>query len=406
MGLFSRLFGGARRPRSEGQSFSGLTDPAFLEFVRAGQTSRVGLEVAAVYRCVSLISSTIGMLPTRIMERDANGLFTREAVEHPLWPILAETPNATQSAYAFKKLAMLRMLSRGNAYARIVRTGARIGGLIPIDNEKIEPVERNDGLIEYRLQTRGGRITLPQSEILHIFDTSTDGICGVSVLELAADAVSLSRDAREALGRIYKTGILATGAIEHPHKLSLEAKTNMRAQLESKFSGAEASGKWLILDEGMKAAPFNITPRDGQMIETSKYAVEDIARFFGVPRPLLGLDDTSWGSGVEQLATLFVRFGLSPLLVCCEQALCRSLLSPSERRRYTIDIDERELLRGSMKDQGEFFARALGAGGHNPWMEANEVRDLSGLPRRADGVGLKSAQQQGSSNVPPQTAAN
>ena len=42
------------------------------------------------------------------------------------------------------------------------------------------------------------------------------------------------------------------------------------------------------------------------------------------------------------------------------------------------------LLRGSMKDQADFFAKALGSGGHYPWMHPEEVRDLSELRARDD----------------------
>jgi phage portal protein BeeE len=71
------------------------------------------------------------------------------------------------------------------------------------------------------------------------------------------------------------------------------------------------------------------------------------------------MDDTSWGSGIEQLAIMFVRFGLNPNIVAWEQAMRRVLLKPAERKRYCIDIDEHELLRGTMKDQAEFFSKAF-----------------------------------------------
>jgi phage portal protein BeeE len=81
----------------------------------------------------------------------------------------------------------------------------------------------------------------------------------------------------------------------------------------------------------------------------------------------MGVDDTSWGSGIEQLAILFVRFGLAPWFKAWEEAIRRTLLEESEWRTLAADFDERELLRGTLKDQSEFFARALGAGGHRGW---------------------------------------
>ena len=125
MGLFARLFGGKRGPRAESQSFAGMGDPALLEYIRSGASSRAGLEVSAVYRSLQILSATVGMVPMRLMHRDAAGLYTREATDHALWPLLIETPNATQSAYTFKKLLTLRMLTHGNGYARIVRSGQR-----------------------------------------------------------------------------------------------------------------------------------------------------------------------------------------------------------------------------------------------------------------------------------------
>ena len=34
-----------------------------------------------------------------------------------------------------------------------------------------------------------------------------------------------------------------------------------------------------------------------------------------------------------------------------------------------------------MKDQADFFAKALGSGGSRPWMKQDEVRGLSDLPQ-------------------------
>ncbi|EFL91256.1 putative phage portal protein, partial [Candidatus Regiella insecticola LSR1] len=81
--------------------------------------------------------------------------------------------------------------------------------------------------------------------------------------------------------------------------------------------------------------------------------MEEVARAFGVPRPLLMMDDTSWGSGIETLGQFFVRYGLAPWFIAWEQAVSRCLLTREERRLYQADFDERELLRGSIKDQAE-----------------------------------------------------
>lgn len=406
MSFLARLFGRrAAAPRAEGQAFASMNDPDFLEFIRsgAGGGSRAALEVSAVYRCVSLISSAIAMLPLRLVEVRPDGVTGGVAVDHPLHDVLMLDPNAAQSAFVFKHLMQMRLLTRGNAYARIVRTGTRVAALIPIDPDAVEVEQKADGTLSYKVTTKGGVVTLAQADVLHLFVMSTDGISGLSPVKLAEEAIGLSQAASQSLSRIYKTGVSAGGVLSHPHKLSKEAKTSLKAALQD-YSGAENAGRWMVLDEGMKAEALSHTARDSQTLETTRHQVEDIARFFGVPRPLMGLDDTSWGSGVEQLAILFVRFALAPYFVAWEQGMRRSLLTRDEKRRFTVDFDERELLRGSMKDQAEFFAKALGAGGGYGWKTQNEIRDLAGDPHHPDGNRLPQPQNSaGANNVPAQT---
>lgn len=403
MAFWSRLFGRASAPAAmadpTSNSFTGLTDPRFLEFIRSGGAGpRKALQVSAVFRSITLISGALAMLPMRVMAQEPDGSAGVEAVDHPLFNLLSEEPNARQTAFEFKRLMEMRRMVKGNAYARIIRSGPRIAALVPLDPDWTEPNEHRDGTLTYSVKGSKGSLELPASDVLHLRGFTLDGVKGVSILKMASEAIGLSQDAAESLARIYKTGVSAGGALSTDERLSPEAKQNLRESLET-FRGPSASGKWMVLDEGMKATLFSSTARDNQTIETLRHQVEDIARFFGVPRPLLGLDDTSWGSGVEQLAILFVRFGLSPSLVEWEQAFKRVLLSREEKRRFAIDIDERELLRGSMKDQSEFFARAMGAGGGRGWMTANEIRDLSGLRRHPDGdvlpVGSNTAPAQG-----------
>ncbi|MBW4953585.1 phage portal protein, partial [Klebsiella pneumoniae] len=56
------------------------------------------------------------------------------------------------------------------------------------------------------------------------------------------------------------------------------------------------------------------------------------------------------------------------------------LLTDAERETMYYKFNERALMRGTLKDQADYFAKALGAGGHQPWHTANEVRDLAEYP--------------------------
>lgn len=415
MGFFDRF----RRPASsvakpraqgsgDGMAAMSLDSPEMLEFIRNGlDSSRRNLKNMAVLRCVSLICESIGRLPVSLI---VNGDDKEVATGHPAHRLLKLKPNSWQTPYEFKTQMQLSVLRHGNGYARVIWSAGRPIALIPLDSLAVDPHLTSDWTMEYRYtRPDGGLVTLGPKDVLHLRDLSVDGEKGLSRMKLAKDAIDLALDAQNAAARQFKTGVLAGGALEFPQELSEPAYERMRESLRDDYSGSDNSGKWMILEEGAKANRFATTAQEAQHIENRNAQIEEIARAFGVPRPLLMMNDTSWGSGIEQLSILFVQYGLAHWFTCWEEAGARSLLTDSDLDTYQFKFNERALLRGTLKDQAEFFAKALGAGGSAPWMTQNEVRGLSDLPRgkepQADSLkNQMSKPQKGNSDDPAQAA--
>jgi len=403
--FFSRLFGfpaagsEPNQPRADsgGQGYVtySLDDPRLLEFLRTGHEAGSGATVTvetamrntSLFRAFTLISNAIGMLPFQLIDDETK----EKASDHPLYRVLHRQPNNWQTAFDFRVLMQMRALAHGNAYALIIwsqnlRTGRRaVLRLIPLDPERVTPIQNADWSVSYRYQPKtGGQKTYSGDEIFHLRGVSIDGINGISLVKQARDAIGIALSAELAAARIFKNGSMVGGALEHPGKLSDPAFERLRASLAEK-EGAENAGKNLILEEGMKFSTRATNAKDSQLIEARKMQVEEIARVTGVPRPLLMVDETSWGSGIEALGRFFVQYALGPWFESWQQAAERSLLEESERDRYSAKFNPGALLRGSMKDQADFFAKALGAGGAPGWLSQNEVRDLSDYPETPDG---------------------
>ncbi|HND52887.1 MAG TPA: phage portal protein [Pirellulaceae bacterium] len=352
-------------------------------------TTATALQNAAVWRSVDLIASTIGALPLAVMRRGADGSIT-EAEDHPLYERFMYEPNGFQTPFGFKSMMQAWALTNGNAYAVIVRSGDKIIALNPLHPERVKVEQGDDLRLTYTYHRKdGGRVVYSDREIFHLRGLTLDGVSGVSRVHQAREAIGLAMRTEEAAARLFKNGQLVGGTLTHPGKLSAEARARLVADMQSRYAGAENSGKWLVLEEGMNVGKVGASASELQHVEQRKMQVEEIARVFGVPRPLLMVDETSWGSGVEQLATLFVRFGLAPWFRAWEDAITRSLIPSRERRTLYANFDETELLRGTMKDQGEFFAKALGAGGHSPFLTVNEVREGFGYGPEPGGDTLK-----------------
>lgn len=371
------------------QWFRDLDDPLLLEFMR-GSRSESGAYVSAtsalhnsaVSRCVRLISESIGMLPLNIVER---GPEKRRAEELPLFQLLKLLPNSWQTAHEFKAQMQMNALIHGNAYALIVRSAGRVIRLVPLDPLRVTPELSADWEMVYKYQPDEGPLRyLPSSEIFHLRDLSLDGVSGMSRVKLATEAVGLAMQAERAAARLFRNGMMVGGALTHPGTLTTEAYERLQQSMADRYSGSENAHRWMILEEGMNADKFSQTASDSQHIENRTFQIEEIARAFGVPRPLLMMDETSWGSGVEQLGIFFVQYTLAPWFNSWEQAIARSLMTPAERERFYAKFNERALLRGTLKDQAEYFTKALGSGGHSPWMSTNEVRELSEMPESDD----------------------
>lgn len=430
MGIFDRFrrqgspdAAGGVRPRASddgGTQFTSLDDPALLDYLRAGGhptesgavvSATSALRNMAVLRAVSLISRSIGMLPLQIYR---SGTAREKAIDHSLYRLLARDPNDWQTPFTFKSTMMVRALVHGDAYAVPVWSRGQVVRLFPLDPTRVTVEQDSSWSVEYRYTAPSGKVTVfPARGLFHLRDISLDGLQGMSRVRLAREAIGLALRAEQAAARLFRNGMLLGGVLAHPGKLSDPALQRLRESLEQKFGGAENAQRWIITEEGMKFEKLAQTAVESQHLETRKHQLEEVARAFDVPRPLLMLDETSWGSGIEQLALLFIQFGLAPWFVAWEEEVRRTLFTEAERDSDAIyaKFNERALLRGTLKDQADFFAKALGAGGQDPWMAVDEVRGLADLPEQGGasaalkpGYGRKATINQGTGDEPTQPA--
>jgi HK97 family phage portal protein len=212
-----------------------------------------------------------------------------------------------------------------------------------------------------------------------------DGLRGISLLDVAAQAIGIAVQAEHAAGRLFKQGVMAGGALETAGSLSDTAYARLRESLEERYASAENAQKYMILEEGLKANALTSDPDKTQHLETRQRQSEELLRFTGVPRPLAMLDDTTWGTGTEVLGQFFVTYCLLGWFVAWEQAVERCMTGNEPDTLYA-KFNDGALLRGSLKDQADFFAKALG--NTNPWMTQNEVRGNFDLNRAKGGEEL------------------
>lgn len=376
---------------NESMLFGDMGDPYLAQFLRDGGMTQSGASVTpetalkntAVFRCVSLVSHSIAMLPLHLYRR---GPEREKATDLPLFNVLHRRPNDWQTAFEFRQLMQAWALTEGDAFAAKVRRGDQVVALLPMDPRRMQVEQREDLSVVYKFTSAAGGVrVLPARDVFHLRGFTLDGLRGRSLLKQAAEAIGLALQAERAAARLFRNGMIVGGALQLPanRKLSAEAYDRLSSSMQGR-EGASNAHRWLILEEGMEAKPFSSTAENSQHLEMRSHQVEEIARVFGVPRPLLMVDDTSWGSGIDVLGQMFVRYGLNPWFEAWEQAIARCLLSDREQDLYYAKFNAAALLRGSMKDQAEFFAKGLSVNNQQPWLHQDEVRDWMDLPARSD----------------------
>jgi HK97 family phage portal protein len=392
-----------------------LNSSLLSEFIRDGQTTASGAHVSEMtalrnstyFRGENLICSSIGMLPTFLMRRTV-GPDGQERVEkatdHPLYRVLKKRPNSYQTAFEFKSYMQQIALRDGNAYGLIVPDfSGRAAQIIPLARGSCTPKLSADWVLTFEYQRpSGGKVTLTADQVFHFRHPMTrDGLTGLSLRDIARETLGTAAQAERAAGKLLKGGVMAGGALESESDLGDEAIKSLRESMRERSLDGEAAGEWLVLEGGLKAKPFITNAKDAQHDEMRKRTVEDIARFMDVPRPLLMMDETSWGSGIDALGLFFVTYCLLKWFVAWEQAIERSCLTQAEQDadELYVKFNEGALLRGSLKDQAEFFKAALGP--NQAYRSVNEVRGAFDLnPKTGTEAGPDAIPQPTASTAP------
>lgn len=385
-----------QRPRTAYQDAGGgapVTTPQQLEEALRGTavsasgavvTAETAMRVGAVYACVRLIAGAIATLPLEVYRRvdDTH----REIADIPLRVLLKRKPNRWQTPSQFKRLMMVWVLLRGNGYAQIVWSAGRPIELLPMHPDRTEVRQRPDLALEYVYTGENGvRTVFTQREVLHLMSFSLDGVRGVTPITYARETIGAAIATERHGANVFRNGAQIGGALSHPQKLSPEARGNLKASLDDYRTEGVQAGKWIVLEEGMKAENMAMTSEDAQWIDSRKLSRSDISMFFGVPPSMIGDNsgsDSNWGTGLEQKSQGFITFTLEDYLTPWEETIERDLLTPAQSDIYVM-FTRAALARGDLAARKAYYVAALQWG----WLSPDEVRALEDRNPRADGKG-------------------
>lgn len=338
------------------------------------------MKMSAVYACVRTLSENIASLPLRVRKKTPIG--SEDAPDHPLFSLLKDDPNESETSYEWVERMHASYEMRGNAYALVKRNSFfETEGLEWLSHSDVSVVRVRNNRI-YRLAGKD----MPPGSILHIPNLSIDGLTGLSVIKQAREGIGVALAAQEYGARFFGNNAMPGGAIEFPVGTTPAQAKEFLDKWRAKHGGSQNYGKIAGLVGGMKYHNIGIDNADAEFLATRNFEVEDIARFYGVPLFLLQSTEkaTSWGTGLEQMQLAFVQFTLRPRLVRWERRLTSTLLSAEDRKAgYYVSFNLNALLRGAFKDRMEGYVLGL----NNGIYAINDVLRLEDMPEIPDAIG-------------------
>lgn len=383
MPVFDGLRAGLRRLVNLGR-YNDLPEERYFEELHARLTNASGvhiteeaaLQLSTVWSCVVLIAGALASMPLRVYRRTGA---RREPDQDSIvdW-LLHMQPNPELSAYDFHFMTTVYKLLWGNAYVEIERDGARRPlNLWPIEPWRVRPA-RVDGLLVYRVRNADNRYAdiLP-ADILHFRGVSIDGLSGLSVVAQARQSMGLSV-AMETFGAaFFGNGAHLGAVIEQPagKGMSPEAQKEMLESFNARHRGAARSGRSELLPPGFVHKTIAVPPEDAQFLESRKFQVAEICRWFRVPpHKLFDLDRATF-SNIEHLGIEFIVDALLSHAVQKEQEINIKLFGRQQRGAMYVKHNFNALSRGDQKTRNEAYAIGRQWG----WLSANDVRELEDM---------------------------
>ena len=322
------------------------------------------LNVSTVYRCVNMLADSVANLPVQY-KRMKGDIFTEDKSSR-LHYLLNVQPCGYMSAVDFWQLVVQHMLLRGNAY------------IVPVYDPFTMDIDRlclvNPACVSHDTindtytvcdVTAGICGVYDEKEILHIKNFSLDGKTGLSTLSFArlTTNTALAGD-RETKNR-FDNGGNVRGIVSNDSSVRGygEYQDTELEKTATDLDGRFRAGERIVSLPGqVQFNPISLSSTDMQFLETRKFSVREICRFFGV-HPSFVFDDTSNNYKSAEMANVaFLSTTLNPILRKIEKELHRKLVAPTLCCKRKFEFNRTALYACDLDSRVKYQAQTIAAG--------------------------------------------
>jgi HK97 family phage portal protein len=278
---------------------------------------------------------------------EAKGSPKKVADAHPLHTLFHE-PNAWQTWPDFAIMMQMGLVLRGNAFAVIIRN---VAGdplfFVPVNPDRVGLYEAADGSIFYMVNRSGLHemavlrdqpLMIPARDMLHLKGLSTNGLLGLSPISVAREAVGLALGQEQQAARWMGNAAKPAGILTTENKLTPDARERSREAWRAAQEGLVNSGKTAMLEGGLKWQPLSMTASDLEFIGSRRFQIEEIARMFRIPIPMIAEVQSAGRVDPDVLAQHYVNYTISEYAMIWAAALDKQFGLWRENLRVRFDM--------------------------------------------------------------------
>lgn len=336
--------------------------------------------LSAYFACINIVASDTAKLPLKVLLKLANGDREPDA-DHPAQDLLMTEASPGVTAVNFREDLVASYLGWGHGYAKIERD--RYGALTAlriVHPPYVWAMTDSDGLY-YEIRVPGLEVEIVRAEDMLVLR----GPKGWSVAREGAQSLGIAV-AEQAYAANYLAQASSPSAVlETDGELGDDQRLVLKKEWQEKQAGSKNAGVVAVLQNGVHFKQISINPADAQLMESRKFSIEEVCRWFRVsPHKLMVRDRAQGWSTLEVTQIEHITDAILPHVGRIESEFKLKLFTQAERARgYYLRHIVQALVRGDMKTRSTFYSvmQRLGV------LNINEIRafeDLNGIGADGD----------------------
>jgi HK97 family phage portal protein len=336
----------------------------------------LAMKIAAAYRCISILSGSIASLPLQV-QRKKNGFFQIDT-ESDLAYLLGVSPNDRMTPYEFMRNTIIQIVNTGNAYIHYSLFDGKYTGLALIYPGCCSYDDYADTYNVFDLHNHLYG-TYDSDEIIHLRGMSSDGgYIGESVIRYAARTLGLATRQEEQSADVMQPGSTYKGFVSGDDEGVRGFGKPQDAQISTVSKRIEEelkSGKNIMsLPGSMKFNQLSMSPADLQLLDSKRFTVLDICRFYGVHPDKVFQNQSSNYKASDMAQVQYMIDTMQPYLHQIEQEFRRKLIPVNMAKKVRIKFDIEDYYQLDFTTKATYMKSTIESGTRTP----NEWRAKEG----------------------------